>query len=92
MIARRRKREWPPWWNWKLFLIDHIYESMEKRHFTEIDLRRMMEKASGYHRGIVEGRWVLETRHDRQKWEVIVEPNQEKEVLEVVTAYALWEE
>ncbi len=65
---------------------------MEIRHFTEIDLRRMMEKARGYRRDIEEGRWVIETRHERHRWEVIVEPVPERKELEVVTAYAVWED
>ena len=60
---------------------------MGDRRFTEIDLRRMMEHATGYHRDAVEGRWAIETRHRRQRWEVIVEPDYIVEVLVVVTAY-----
>jgi len=30
-----------------------------RRRFTEIDLRRMLEYANGYHRDIVQGRWVI---------------------------------
>jgi hypothetical protein len=60
---------------------------MGRRDFTEIDLRRMMEHATGYHPDIEEGRWVIETRFQRQAWEVIVEPNAERERLVVVTAY-----
>ncbi len=91
MVAKSKRRQWPPWWDWELVLIDHTYESMEKRHFTEIELRRMMEKASSYRRDIIDGRWVIETRHKQQRWEVVVEPISEREALEVVTAYAKWE-
>ena len=87
-----RRSQWPPWWEWELEFIDHAYESMEKRRFTEIELRRMMENARSYRRDIVEGRWVIETRHQRRRWEVIVEPIPEKKVLDVITAYALWED
>ncbi|HEX9725681.1 MAG TPA: hypothetical protein VGC53_15485 [Vicinamibacteria bacterium] len=86
----KRKPVWPPCWEWELKPIDHAFESMEKRDFTEIDLRRMMERATGYVRDIVEGRWVIETRRNRARWH-IVEPISEKEILEVVTAYELWE-
>jgi hypothetical protein len=51
----------------------------------------MMEHATNYERDIVEGRWVIETRRNRARWHIIVEPISEKEVLEVVTAYELWE-
>jgi hypothetical protein len=89
----KRKKEWPPWWEWEVKLIDHVYETMEKRDFTEIELRRMMEHASGYRRdNDVEGRWVIETRFKRQRWEVVVEPIPERKRLEVVTAYPRWED
>jgi hypothetical protein len=64
---------------------------MDDRRFTEIDLRRMLEHASGYGEDVVEGRWVIETKHRGKAWEVIVEPDIDREVLVVVTAYAVWE-
>jgi hypothetical protein len=64
---------------------------MEDRRFTEIDLRRMLERASGYREDVVEGRWVIETIHRRKPWEVIVEPDAERQLLVVVTAYPVWE-
>jgi hypothetical protein len=63
----KRKPVWPPCWEWELKPIDHAFESMEKRDFTEIDLRRMMEYRTGYERDIVEGRWVIETRRNRAR-------------------------
>ncbi len=58
-----------------------------KREFTEIELRRMMEYATGFDRDDKEGRWVIAVRLRRADWEIIVEPIPEEEVLEVVTAY-----
>lgn len=60
---------------------------MEDRGFTEIELRGMMQAAAGYREDIVEGRWIIETRHKRKRWEVIVEPDPAVELLVVVTAY-----
>lgn len=60
---------------------------MEDRRFTEVDLRGMMEHATAYHRDVVQGRWVIETRHRRQRWEVIVEPDLTVQLLVVITAY-----
>jgi len=64
---------------------------MADRRFTEIDLRRMLERAAGYRDDVVEDRWVIETRHRRRAWEVIVEPDAERRLLVVVTAYPVWE-
>lgn len=47
--------------------------------------------AQGHRPDVVEGRWVIETRHRRKPWKVIVEPDFEAEVLLVVTAYPVWE-
>jgi len=60
---------------------------MADREFTEVELRRMLERASGYRRDIEEGRWVINVRHARQPWEVIVEPDDVAQLVVVVTAY-----
>jgi hypothetical protein len=64
---------------------------MVDRRFTEVDLRRMLGRATGYREDVVEGRWVIETRHARRVWEVIVEPEGDRQLLVVVTAYPVWE-
>ena len=64
---------------------------MDDRRFTEIDLRRMLERASGYRKDLVEGRWVIEARHGGKAWEVIVEPDPGRQLLVVVTAYPVWD-
>ena len=47
----------------------------------------MLSRAIGLEQDVVVGRWVVETRHRRRKWKVIIEPDSELEVLVVVTAY-----
>jgi hypothetical protein len=81
------KREWPPWWEWELDLWTHVEERMEDRRFTEVDLRRMMEQAMGFRRARRKGRWIIETKHQDKKWEIVVQPNTDTELLSVVTAY-----
>src|SRR2546425_3818388 len=63
---------------------------MGDRRFTEIDLRRMLQQATGYREDVVEGRWVIETRHRGKAWEVIVEPDRERRFLVVVTPDPGW--
>ena len=72
-------------------LSPHLLKRMADRRFTEIDLRRMLEQAADYREDVVEGRWVIETRHRRRAWEVIVESDSERRLLVVVTAYPVWE-
>jgi hypothetical protein len=49
----------------------------------------MLEHAKSYAPDVVEGRWVVAGRHRRKNWNVIVEPDNEQELLVVVTAYPL---
>lgn len=81
-------RDWPPWWQWELELTPHLLKRMEDRGFTEVELREMLEKAESYEADVVEGRFVIETRHRRKRWQVIVEPDAVATRLVVVTAYA----
>lgn len=85
------RRDWPEWWGWELELSPHLFKRMDDRRFTEIDVRRMLERAVDYRPDVVEGRWRIETRHRRKAWEVIVEPDGERQLLVVVTAYPVWE-
>lgn len=80
---------WPPWWEWQLELTPHLEKRMEDRNFNEVDLRTMLETATGYRDDIVDGRFIIETRHRRAGWEVIVEPDEVAHSLVVITAYAV---
>ena len=62
---------------------------MEDRAFNEVDLRRMLEHAAGHRADILEGRFVIDTRHAGRSWEVIVEPDEMRQLLVVITAYPL---
>jgi len=63
---------------------------MNDRRFTEIDLRRMLQRAYDRREDVVDGRWAIETKHRKKAWEIIVEPDFERQVLVVVTAYPVW--
>jgi hypothetical protein len=41
----------------------------------------MLEMASGYRPDVVDGRWVIETRHAGKSWEAIVEPEWQVEAV-----------
>lgn len=81
---------WPEWWEWELEFTPHLEKRMVDRNFNESDLRTMLENAKGYHPDAVEGRWVIETKHGRQSWEVIVEPDYDEKLLLVITAYPVY--
>ena len=77
----------PEWWDWELELTPHVEKRMEDRTFTEVDLRQMLKRATGFRRDVVEGRFVLEARFLAGPWEVVVEPDEVEHLLVVVTAY-----
>ena len=60
---------------------------MEDRGFNEVDLRRMLGYAGGQRPDILEGRFVVDTRHGGRPWEAIVEPDEMRQLLVVITAY-----
>ena len=60
---------------------------MRDRGFTEVDLRAMFQDATGYHKDVLESRWVVETRHREAKWKVVVEPDEAELKLVAVTAF-----
>jgi hypothetical protein len=60
---------------------------MEDRAFNEVDLRRMLEHASGHREDILERRVVIDARHGGRPWEIIVEPDEVRQLLVVITAY-----
>jgi hypothetical protein len=47
-------------------LTAHLLKRMEDRGFNEIDLRRMLEHASGHRPDIIEGWFIIEARHAGQ--------------------------
>lgn len=50
--------DWPPWWEWELELTPHLLKRMLDRRFTEVELREMLETATGYRTDLLEGRYV----------------------------------
>jgi hypothetical protein len=59
-----------------LELTPHVEKRMEDRTFTEVELRLMLEHATGFRRDVVDGRFVVETRFRARHWEVVVEPDE----------------
>lgn len=47
----------------------------------------MLEHANTHRADIIEGRFTIEARHAGALWEVIVEPDQLRRLLVVITAY-----
>jgi hypothetical protein len=78
------------WQDWELDVsLPHLRKRMAERHFNEVDLRTMIEDATSFREDSEEGRYVIESRHSGETWEIIVEPQSMGQILLVVTAYRL---
>ena len=82
-------RSHPEWWDWELEITPHAEKRMEQRDFTDLDLRRMLDSATGLREDHFEDRWIVETIHQGGDWEVIVEPDADEFLLVIITAYAV---
>ena len=76
---------------WELEFCPHLLKRMEDREFNEVDLRKMLEEAISHYPDIVEGRWLIKTRHLHHSWEVIIEPDYVMQLQVVITAYPVWD-
>jgi len=77
----------PEWWNWDLSFTSHAELRMEQRGVTEVEVRAMLEKATGLQPNVVESRFMIDVRHLQRPWIVIVEPDTDAKLLVVVTVY-----
>ena len=77
----------PEWWNWDLSFTGHAELRMEQRGVTEVEVRAMLERATGFEASVVEGRFMIHTKRVQGPWVVIVEPDAEVRLLVVVTVY-----
>ena len=77
----------PLWWTWELLFTGHARLRMEQRGISETDVRVIIERATGFGRSVVEGRFTIRSRYRNRSWIVIVEPDVEMELLVVVTVY-----
>ena len=78
---------WPEWWSWELVLSRHLLRRMVEREFNEIEIRTMVNDAAGVTYESDTGHWCVETSHQGEPWEVIVEPVPHRRALVVITAY-----
>ena len=81
----------PEWWDWALSFTSHAELRMEQRGVTEVEVRAVLERATACEPNVVEGRFMIHTRHARCPWIVIVEPDADVNALVVVTVYEVSE-
>jgi hypothetical protein len=77
----------PEWWHWELTFTSHAELRMEQRGVTEVQVRAMLERATGFEPSVIEGRFMIHTRHAHRPWIVILEPDADIRLLVVVTVY-----
>jgi len=81
----------PEWWRWELTFTSHAELRMEQRGVTEVDVRAMLERATGFEPSVVEGRFMIHAHRAQRPWIVILEPDVEVSLLVVVTVYEVSE-
>lgn len=62
---------------------------MVDRGSSESDLRALLEDATVVEPDHVQGRWLVSSRRIRERWAVVVEPDDPRRVVVIVTAYRL---
>ena len=77
----------PDWWNWDLSFTGHAELRMAQRGVTEVEVRAMLERATGFEASVVEARFLVHTQRGQGNWVVIVEPDGQAKLLVVVTVY-----
>lgn len=65
----------------------HAELRMEQRGVTEVEVRAMLQRATGFEPNVVGGRFMIPVRHLQHPWMVIVEPDADARLLVVVTVY-----
>lgn len=58
----------PDWWNWDLSFTGHAELRMEQRGVTEVEVRAMLERATGFEASVVEGRFMIRTQREQGPW------------------------
>lgn len=75
------------WFDWDLEVSDHAHKRAVLRGFSETDLRTTVCDTLGFEPGDEEGRFVLHSRLGRDRWRIVVEPDDEERKLIVATAW-----
>ena len=49
----------PEWWNWDLSFTGHAELRLEQRGVTDVEVRAMLERATGFEASVVAGRFMI---------------------------------
>jgi hypothetical protein len=74
-----------------LTFTSHAELRIEERGVNEVEVRAMLERATGFEPSVVEGRFMIHASHAQRPWVVIVEPDPDVNLLVVVTVYEVSE-
>ncbi len=86
-MAPLRRR--PHWWHWELEFGEHADERMSERGAEELALRWMLENCTKVRRSGAPGRFVARAWYRGSAWEIVLEPDYDRECVVVVTVYNL---
>jgi hypothetical protein len=57
----------PEWWTWELSFVGHAEMRMEQRGVTEVEVRAMLERATGFEASVVQGRFMIQTQRGKAR-------------------------
>ena len=84
-VAPLRKR--PHWWDWELELSEHAEDCMEERGTDQLGLRWMLHHCSRWRRSRTAGRFIVEATYRGTAWEIVLDPDYDRQCIVVVTMY-----
>lgn len=84
-VAPLRKR--PHWWDWELELSEHADDRMEERGTDQLALRWMLHHCSRWRRSRTAGRFIVEATYRGTAWEIVLDPDYDRQCIVVVTMY-----
>ena len=83
------KRAHEDWFGWELELTPHAADRAADRGFSLPALRAMLRGVVLIRRGAQPGRWTATCSRGSRPWRLVLEPDLQRRVLVVVTAYPL---
>lgn len=80
---------WPVWWRFEFELSNRLIDQLGDIGLSDVDVLTMLEMSDAYRESLVEGRYVVESEHLGDEWDITVEPDTVRSVTTVVEIAAV---
>jgi hypothetical protein len=78
---------WPDWWDWNFEISGYAAKRMRQRDVYEAEVRAMLVDATAIKPAKDPGGRVVTTSKDESEWKIVLEPDESRSIIEVVTVY-----